>query len=138
MYTRHNEVPLFSRRQGQLDALYFNHVLVALRRRGPSIRFAIPRLKHLDLILQKDAWIIVDRVLNDVPVAAWTDFETEGRASLHEPIKCEIRTYHAMASGILKRTLEAMELLLGEELADDLPDEKSDVVAFQPGSPKSE
>lgn len=134
MYTRHNEVPLYDRRPGKLEALYFNHVQVALKRRGPSIRFAIPRLKHLDLILQKDAWIIVDRVLNDVPVAAWTDFETEGRASLHEPIRCEIRTYHAMAHGILRRTLEAMELLLGEELADELPDEKSDVLPFRPGA----
>lgn len=31
---------------------------------------------------------------------------------------------------ILDRTLEAMELLLGEELEDDIPEESSDILPF--------
>ena len=33
---------------------------------------------------------------------------------------------------ILDRTLEAMEMLLGEELAEMLPDDVSDVIDFKP------
>lgn len=118
LYTRHNEVPQMSSSSGQVDALFYNHVQMALKRLGKQIRLEIPKLKHLDLILQKDAWIIVDTMLNDIPIAAWTHFEIEGRDSLHKPIKCEIRFFHYAASMILNRTLEAMELLLGEQLQD--------------------
>jgi hypothetical protein len=128
LYTRHDEVPQLSSRPGKVDALYYNHVQTALKRTGNQIRLSIPKLKHLDLIIQKEAWIIVDKVLNDVPVAAWTNFETKGRTSLHEPIQCEIRFFHYAASMILKRTLEAMELMLGEVLEQSLPENKSDVL----------
>jgi len=131
LYVRHNEVPELSHRMGKVDALYFNHVQTALKSLGNQIRLAIPKLKHLDLILQKDAWIIVDRVLNDVPVVAWTNFETEGRDSLHEPVNCEIRFFHYAATMILNRTLEAMELMLGELLENELPEEKSSVLPFK-------
>ncbi|MDH5766446.1 MAG: hypothetical protein OEZ38_10570, partial [Gammaproteobacteria bacterium] len=93
-------------------------------------RFPIPKLKHLDLILQKDAWIVVDRALSDFPILAWTSFQTEHRDSLHEPIQCEIRIFHFAASMILKRTLEAMELVLGEELSTNVPDDCS-IIPFR-------
>jgi len=78
-------------------------------------------------MLQKDAWIIVDRVLNDVPVVAWTDFQTEHRTTLHEPIKCRIRLYHAHGAIIMQRTLEAMELILGEMLDELEPHDSADI-----------
>jgi hypothetical protein len=118
MYTRLNDLPVYEYRKDQIDAERFNHVQIALKRLGDSIRMPIPKLRHLDLILQKDAWIIVDRALNDIAIAAWTDFASQNRANLHEPIKCQLRLYHANAELILTRTLEAMELLLGEQLAE--------------------
>lgn len=130
MYTRLDEIPVYATRNGELPAIYYNHVQVALKRLGDSIRMDIPKLKHLDLILQKDAWIIVDRVLNDIPIAAWTDFQARHRDNLHEPVKCRVRLYHAHAPMILKRTLEAMDLILGEELASQLPDEH-DILPFR-------
>ena len=118
LYTRHNEVPILSSRQTTVKANYYNHVQVALKKLGPQIRFRIPKLKHLDLILQKDVWVVVDQVLNDVPIIAWTAFEVQHRENLHEPIKCELRTWHAAAAMVRDRTLEAMEILLGEALED--------------------
>ena len=131
LYTRHDELPQLSARAGKVDALYYNHVQTALKQLGNQIRLTIPKLKHLDLIIQKDAWIIVDVVLNDVPVVAWTNFETKGRDSLHEPIQCEIRFFHYAASMILNRTLEAMELMLGEVLEQELHKNKSDVLPIK-------
>lgn len=134
IYTRHNEVPKLASRKGKVNANHYNHVQTALIRLGSQIRFKIPKLKHLDLILQKDAWIVVDRVLNDVPILAWTEFQTEHRDALHEPIECEIRFFHYAASAILNRTLEAMELMLGEELADKINNneiEEATVIPFR-------
>ena len=116
MYRRLDDVPVYHSRDGKLPAHYYNDVQVALKRLGEELRFAIPRLRHLDLILQKNAWIIVDRVLNDIPVVAWTDFDTRQRDSLHEPISCQIRFYHAHGIMVMNRTLEAMELIVGEML----------------------
>ena len=45
------------------------------------------------------------------------NFQIEHRTALHEPIDCEVRFFHYASSMILKRTLEAMELVLGEELS---------------------
>jgi hypothetical protein len=116
MYKRLGEIPVFETRDSELDAIHFNHVQVALKRLGEEIRLQIPRLKHLDLILQKDAWILVDRVLNDVPVAAWTEFEVSHRDNLHQPVNCKLRLYHNLAHMVLEHTIEAMELILGEQL----------------------
>lgn len=131
MYTRHNEIQSLEHRDDQVSALYYNHVLTALKRVNNELRFEIPKLKHLDLILEKDAWVVVDRVLNDYPIVAWTNFEVEKRDSLHEPVKCEVRFFHYAGHMIMNRTLEAMELMLGEELSDDLPDEIPDVLSFK-------
>jgi len=116
MYDRLDEVPVYARRQTEVSATHYNHVRVALNRLGNEIRLPIPKLKHLDLILQKNAWIIVDRVLNDIPVVAWTEFESGHRDNLHRPIRCTQLMYHIHAPMILTRTLEAMEMLLGEQL----------------------
>jgi len=117
MYTRLNDIPILELIDSSIDALHFNHVQVALKRIDNSLRYPIPKLRHLDLILEKEAWIIVDRVLNDIAVAAWTDFAAGHRENLHQPIPCKLRLYHANASMILDRTLDAMELLLGEQLS---------------------
>jgi hypothetical protein len=131
MYDRLEEVPVYALRQGKVNATHYNHVQLALKRLGSEIRLQLPRLKHLDLILQHDAWIIVDRVLNDVPVVAWTDFETTSRNNLHEDIACQVKHYHANAVMIMNRSLDAMEMLLSEELPDMLPDDVSDILPFK-------
>ena len=118
MYTRHDEVPVFEYRDGVINAVHYNTVQTAFKRLGDEIRLAIPKLKTLDLILQRDAWIVVDRAFNDVPVAAWTNFDTARREALHAPVHCQLRLFHANGGMIIKRVLEAMELLLGERLSE--------------------
>ena len=127
-YTRHDEMQAYEKHAGFVKALYYNHVQTGLHRLHEKLRYHIPKLKHLDLVLQKDAWIVVDRVLNDAPIIAWTDFATEHRKNLHEDIQCEIRLFHYAAEMILDRTLEAMELLLGEELSEETAAEESNGV----------
>jgi len=131
MYTRHNEIQPLQSTSGNVSAVYYNHVKTALKRINKSLRYKIPTLKHLDLILQEDAWIVVDVVLNDMPILAWSEFQTEHRETLHEPIKCEVDFFHYAAEMIMDKTLEAMELLLGEELDNELSDDSSDILPFK-------
>jgi len=131
MYTRHEDVPLYEVCDGRLDANHYNHVQIALNHLGESLRLALPRLRSLELILQRDAWIVVDSALGDVPVIAWSDFETGHRTALHEPVACRIRLYHASADILLERVLEAMELLLGEQLENLSPEDGVQVIPFR-------
>jgi hypothetical protein len=116
MYSRHETFPVYELRSAEISAIHFNHVQHALKRLGDEIRLSIPRLRSLDLILQRRAWVIVDNALNDVPIAAWTEFETAHRVNLHEPIKCVQKLYHQHAQLVLNHTIEAMELILGEQM----------------------
>lgn len=116
MYTRHDELPVYEYRDSRLDAGFYNHVQLALKRLGQPLRLSIPGLKTLDLILQADAWIVVDRAFNDVPVVAWTAFDNKARQGLHQPMPCRIRLFHAHGGMILRRVLEAMDQQLLAQL----------------------
>jgi len=131
VYTRHNEVLELDSKPSEVDAHYFNVVKIALKRKGEQIRFRIPTLIHLDLIIQEDAWIVVDRVLHDMPVACWTEFQFEGRDNLHEPISCEVCIFHFAARTILKITLDAIEDSLRESFAESNNDEDAMVVPLK-------
>ncbi|MBN4080211.1 hypothetical protein JYT31_00965 [Beggiatoa alba] len=130
MYTRLKDIPVYELKHGTISAHFYNHVQFALNKLGEEIQLDLPKLRHLELILQKEAWIIIDTQLNGYPIAAWTDFDTVHRDNLHKPIPCQIKHYHMHANLILDRSLEAMELLLGEELMDHLADTSS-IIPFK-------
>ena len=122
MKSKLEDLPTFETRRTEVEAIHYNLVQVALKRLGSPLRFTLPRLRTLDLHLEKDAWIVVDKSLNDIPVMAWVDFDTSGRASLHEAIPCTLKIYHSHAGILIKKVMEAMTLLIGEQL--DLPEDK--------------
>ncbi|MDX1594388.1 MAG: hypothetical protein R3298_09065 [Gammaproteobacteria bacterium] len=112
-YTRHDEVPVFERREATLDANRYNRAcLVRKHAPGGRLRLALPTLRHLDLILQEDAWIVVDRDLGDIPLLAWSGFEVDPEERLHRPVACGLRLYHAQAGLLLGRVLEELAGLL--------------------------
>jgi hypothetical protein len=127
MRTRLDELPVFETRRLSIRAEDYNLVHIALKRLGNPIRFELPRLRTLDFILEKDAWIVVDRSLNDIPVVAWIDFAVAHRQNLHEPVACERRTYHTHALLIVDKVFEAMHLLLGERI-DALPSSSNETI----------
>jgi len=116
MRTRLDELPVFEIRQLTVRASDYNLVHIALKRLGEPLRLELPKLRTLDLVLEHDAWIVIDRALNDMPVLAWIDFEVVHRHSLHEPVPCQRRTYHTHALLIVDKVIEAMHLILGERL----------------------
>jgi hypothetical protein len=115
--SRLDDLPIYEVRDSQVAAIHFNLVLIALKRLEKSIRFELPHLRTLDLILEEDAWVVVDRAQNDIPILAWVNFSTQQRSNLHEPISCQRRSYHAHALIIIDKVMEAMQLILGEQLS---------------------
>ena len=130
VFDRHNTVPRLSENAYAMDARYYNLVQLALRRLGEPIRSALPGLKVMDIILQKDAWIVVDRVHNDLPVIAWCDFESSKRTALDAPVTCQQRWFHAHASMITKQALETTIDLLSQDLGVDR-DNLADVIELK-------
>lgn len=87
------------------------------RKNGP-IRLKLLDLKTIDLVVQREAWVAVDRACNDLPVLAWTDFEGLRHRALHEPVLCELRYFHGLAGMVVKRLLDLLESRLRERLHD--------------------
>lgn len=116
MYTRHQEVPVYQYRRGFVSGQVYNQVWLALTRLPSPLRVSLPELKNMDIILQNDAWIVVDKAFGDVPVVAWTNFDNRHRDNLHRPIACQIRLFHAHAGRILLPCLQTLERLLRQRL----------------------
>ena len=129
-YNRHNEVIVLDSWPAEVDAHYYNIAQIALKKTSEPIRFKIPLLNHLDILVQDDAWIVVDRVLNSMPVACWTNFDTEERSGLHEPVSCEVRIYHFGARVVLQIALDAMAKILNEAATQQAGDDEDKVVSI--------
>lgn len=109
MYTRHTEVPVFEIRHGWIEARVFNQVCALLRRQSADMRIPLDGFHDLELILQKDAWIVVEKSLNDTPVVAWVDFEIRHRRDLHLPLPCRVKLYHVDAGRLSKQALKQLQ-----------------------------
>ena len=134
MYGRHEEIVRLSAWPTKVEAPLYNLARRALARLGAELRFSLRGLRTLDLIVQAESWIIVDRALNDLPVAAWTGFEDPPGRGLHEPVICELRYYHGHAGLVIKKTLRRMEEELSVLLRDGAADAEAEaeVIAFRP------
>ncbi len=113
--SRLNSIPVLNSAPCSVPAARYNQVRLALRRLANPLRFELPGLRSLDMILEDGLWVIVDRDLNDIPIVAWTDFEA--RDSLHTPLQCTLRHYHAHATVIIDKALKALDGILAQRLA---------------------
>ncbi len=116
IYTRHDEVPVFEHRDERLEANLYNRVARRLGGEGPQLRLALPSLRHLDIILQVDAWIVVDRALGDIPLLAWTRFREDPQRRLHGPVASRLRLFHAQAGLLKQRVLDDLAGVLDARL----------------------
>lgn len=112
--SRLNEIPTLRSRPTAVTAERYNRVRLALLRLENPLRVELPKLRSLDFILENGIWAIVDRDLNDIPVAAWTDFAH--RSSLHHPVQCTLRYYHTHADAIIEKALQKLDEILSAML----------------------
>ena len=104
MMWRLKEIPKYSSSGTTVSAAQYNTIRLALRRLSDNLRFPLDGLSHIDMIIDNDSWVCVDRTLNDLPIVAWTDFG-EGPRGLHEPINCQLHYYHFCAGKIARSAL---------------------------------
>jgi hypothetical protein len=112
-----DNIPVYELIESSVTAADYNLVHLALNRLGAPIEIPLTGLRRLELVLSRNAWIVVDHDMNDIPVLAWTDFQAEGRTALHEPVACLLKTYHMHAKVILEQVTRFMEQELAARLA---------------------
>jgi len=110
MKSKLENLPCYSRYRAKIEAPVFNRIKLAQIRQGQgkmhTLRLRLDALRHLDLLVDDETWICVDRDQNDIPVIAWLDFNTSHRQELHKAIECDIYSYHAYAEMIEQRVLK--------------------------------
>jgi hypothetical protein len=114
--SRLRDVPALKVIDSVVAAKHYNRVRLALVRLENPLRFPLPHLRGLDMVLTRDEWICVDRTLNDMPVLAWTDFQKQERLALHSPVPCRLRFFHAYAGLIVGTLLQDVAVILAERL----------------------
>ncbi|HKJ07931.1 MAG TPA: hypothetical protein VKA76_02485 [Gammaproteobacteria bacterium] len=99
-----------------LDAHCYNRARLALLRLGTPLRVALPGLRGLQVILERDCWLCVDSHVGDRPILAWTDFLSREPDTLHSPVSCALHLYDHRAGLVMGFALEALEQRLERDL----------------------
>jgi hypothetical protein len=123
MKSRIDEVPKLNTRSDTVDGRSYNQVLLALRRLKGPLRLTLPGLRGMDLLLDREAWVCVDRTLYDLPVLAWTDFEPASRRAIHEVVPCLLHYYHVNAELIAESVLATAAREIQKRLCNRTPAE---------------
>ena len=121
MKSRIEDVPKLRTIRTQIEGGRFNQVKLGLLRLGSPIRLALAGLRGMDVVVEDKAWVCVDRTLYDLPVLAWTDFETAERRAIHEPVPCRLHYYHVHADLIAETVLSTLLSALAERLQEKFP-----------------
>lgn len=118
MKSKFNGIPVLKAIPTYIEAVYYNRVRIALNRVNNPLRLALPNLQGLDFILEDDVWMCVDRSMNDLPILAWTDFNTRSRSSILESVPCQLRFFHSHADLVCGSVLGMAERQIEEHLAE--------------------
>ncbi|NOY71100.1 MAG: hypothetical protein GXP14_01780 [Gammaproteobacteria bacterium] len=122
--TRLEDVPVIKISPVSIAAGNYNRIRLALLRLDNPLRIPLPELRGMDLIVDEEAWVCVDRTLYDLPVLAWTAFKNQGRSALHLPINCQLNYYHIHANVIAETVLTTTDRVLQERLRPYQPSAK--------------
>ena len=117
MKSRLNDIPIIKSVPSYVGATHFNRVRLSQIRLDESLRLELFSLRGLDIVIEDDAWVCIDRTLGDLPVLAWTDFDKKGRAGLHQPVPCKLRFYHNHADLICGTVLDDLGRILERRLS---------------------
>lgn len=99
-----------------IEAQRFNRARLALLRLGSPLRLRLSGLRGVDVILDHRIWLSVDRIQNDLPIMALTDFATANRSDLHTPVSCHLHLYHYHAGLVMSLIMDALDQALEERL----------------------
>ncbi len=128
MRTKIYEIPACFIETIEIDAERYNLVQLALNRLGSPLHFSLRGLCHLDMVLEKESWVCIDRAALELPVAAWHLFKKESRLSLQSTVLCELRHYQANTDILLPYIWMSIESFLKGCLSSGRPHRDTSVV----------
>ncbi len=117
MSTRIENVPKLRTVPASINAELYNIALLAMLRLEAPLRIRLPGLKTIDVVINRNAWICLDRTMYDLPALAWTHINQKGRNALHTPVDCELHYYHIHANISAHKVLTSLYGALEEVLA---------------------
>lgn len=94
-----------------VPAEYYNPIRLAQLRQGSPIDLLLGG-RGLHVHLDREAWVITDRNLGDIPVLAWRGLNAARRDGIHRPVPCEMLYYHTYAAVIVRTVLPDVLLRL--------------------------
>jgi hypothetical protein len=127
MKSRIENVPKLKTERMLIDGARYNQVRLGLLRLDNPLRLRLSGLRGMDIIMDNTAWVCVDRTMYDLPVLAWTNFETSERNGLHEPVCCQLHFYHIHADLIIETVLATMTAVLTQLLNSKFPGKTKEV-----------
>jgi hypothetical protein len=130
MRSRLHDIPILKSTRYRMEAVYYNRVYIALKRIGNPLRIELINLRGLDIVIDNDEWICVDRAIGDFPTMAWTGFERNKRNALYEPVPCELRLYHSHAELICGTVLDLVYRCLSKQLIKSIKPSVNNVIVF--------
>ena len=108
MSTKLQNLPEYQNVSDKVDLELYRNVRLLLSRRGNAAQIELPGLRDLRLILERDAWICVDSLLDDLPVMAWTHFDKGAVFGQGGSISCSLIYYHSQAAVIIDSILHSL------------------------------
>lgn len=114
--SRIDGLPIYEQRDELLTAKLYNLWRRAKLHFPLPIRMPLSGYRGLVITLEAHRWICADERQDDLPVLAWVEFEDQGRAALHLPVKCKLNHYHFAATKIRAPALVLIERVLEERL----------------------
>lgn len=116
MAHRLDETPVYAQRPDTIAARHYNLWRRARQRFGHPLRLALPGISGMELLLDDDAWVVVDVRQFDLPILAWVQMQGVHRNALHEPVPCTLNYYHFAATRIRAKVLDILEQALEDKL----------------------
>ncbi|VAW84947.1 hypothetical protein MNBD_GAMMA17-2144 [hydrothermal vent metagenome] len=116
MSTRIENVPKLRTVPASINAELYNIALLATLRLEAPLRIRLPGLRTIDVVINRNAWICLDRTMYDLPALAWTHINQKGRNALHTPVDCELHYYHIHANISAHKVLTSLYGALEEVL----------------------
>lgn len=119
MSTKLQNLPVYQNFTDTVDIDIYRQVTLLLSRHGHSLSIDLPGLRDLRLVLEKDAWICIDTLLDDLPVMAWTGFDKKS-VFASDSVECELIYYHSQAAVIVDSIIHSlrreMSLMASQEV----------------------
>lgn len=91
------DLPNHGDAETQIDAFTYNRVRLSLLRLDSPLVVKVADLFDTEVVIDADTWLCLDVRFDNLPLCAWTDFQTHHRNNLHRPIRCRLITYHTRA-----------------------------------------